>query len=126
MDLQGSFGGFRPAARLVRLSVGRFYGTITGEPYLGGTIFETTGGGKLTVLYDFCREKNCADGGLPSAPLALGSDSKLYGTTAIGGASEDCPDGCGTIFQASPGKLITLYNFCQQSDASTETIPLAA
>jgi uncharacterized repeat protein (TIGR03803 family) len=85
-----------------------------------GTIFKLTPGGKLTTLYNFCSQPNCADGSLPYAGLVLGNDGNFYGTTFYGGISSSClntyspdPTGCGTIFKITPeGTLTTLYAFC--------------
>jgi len=82
-----------------------------------GTFFEVTPAGKLTVLYNFCSQANCADGGLPSA-IMLGADGNFYGSTTSGGAYQNgtfcqANTGCGTIFKITPGgQLTTLYNFC--------------
>ncbi|MGH9498384.1 MAG: choice-of-anchor tandem repeat GloVer-containing protein [Terriglobales bacterium] len=109
------FAGSGPAASLVQLGDGKFYGTTTGRPNNFGTIFSVTKDGRLVVLYTFCPQGGCPFGGGPSAPLALGTDGKLYGTT-VGGGSMTCGSaGCGTIFQAAKGKFKTLYDFCPQN-----------
>jgi uncharacterized repeat protein (TIGR03803 family) len=98
-----------------------FYGTSSGggkhadgaDP--GGTVYSVTPARKLTVLYDFCAEKNCADGAAPAAGVVEGTDGNFYGTTAGGGTgSSACPvlEGCGTAFMITPdGVLTTLYLF---------------
>jgi uncharacterized repeat protein (TIGR03803 family) len=77
---------------------GTLYGTTgLGGAYGGGTVFSLDPStGKETVLYSFCRKKNCTDGWLPSASLV---DVKgiLYGTTDGGGAYE-----VGTVFAVTP------------------------
>lgn len=87
---------------------GNFYGTADGQNR-GGTGYELTPVGKVSGLYSFCSQANCADGGSPmSAPLLAG-DGNFYGTTNGGGAN-----GLGgTVFRLTPGgQLTTLYSFC--------------
>jgi uncharacterized repeat protein (TIGR03803 family) len=92
---------------LVQGSNGNFYGTTSsGGADDGGTVFEITPAGKLTLLYTFCSRTNCTDGGTPSV-LAQGTSGNFYGTTFSGGA-----DGNGTVFEITPtGKLTTLHSF---------------
>jgi len=111
-DFSQCFGGAQPVAPLLELSNSRFYGITTGGPYCCGTIFNTTTSGGFTALYTFCQEKYCSDGRDPGAPLALGSDGNVYGTTILGGGSVNCLSGCGTIFQASLDRLTAVYGFC--------------
>jgi uncharacterized repeat protein (TIGR03803 family) len=108
------FAGSGPRASLLQLDGGKFYGTTTGSPSSYGTIFRVTSNGKLGVLYTFCPQRNCPYGGGSFAPLALGTDQNLYGTT-IGGGNTTCgSSGCGTIFQVTKGRFKTLYDFCPQ------------
>ncbi len=108
--------GAVPTAGLVLGNNGNFYGTTYGGGANGsGTVFEITPAGKLTTLYSFCSQTNCADGAAPSTALVQAGDGNLYGTTYDGGAI-DCAFfgtfGCGTIFKITPsGKLTTLYSF---------------
>jgi uncharacterized repeat protein (TIGR03803 family) len=77
-----------------------------------GTIYKITPAGALSIVYSFCSLANCGDGYSP-ASLLLASDGNFYGLTQAGGLSDDnCPRGCGTIFQLTPqGVLTTLYYF---------------
>ncbi|HXI82918.1 MAG TPA: choice-of-anchor tandem repeat GloVer-containing protein [Verrucomicrobiae bacterium] len=99
-----SFGG-TPNDGLVPLGVpvqgsdGNFYGTT----YYGGTsnvgtVFRFSPNGTETVL---CSLASLALGSFsPSPPgLVQGSDGIFYGTTGNGGASTNCPGGCGTVFK---------------------------
>jgi uncharacterized repeat protein (TIGR03803 family) len=92
---------------------GNLYGT-TGSLGAngGGTVFKITAGGKLTTLYSFCAQTNCADGAIPDVGLVQGTDGNFYGTTFYGGTGDNCTNGCGTVFKISPGGVLkTLHNF---------------
>jgi uncharacterized repeat protein (TIGR03803 family) len=114
--------GEEPVGSLVQGLNGNFYGTT----YVGGvnssdcdgdgcgTVFEITPAGKLTTLYSFCSQPNCADGEYPAGGLILATNGNFYGTTGSGGAN-----GGGTFFRiTSGGKLTTLYSFCSQASCS--------
>src|SRR5579862_2485672 len=60
-----------------------------------------------TVLHNF----SGSDGSSPEAALIRDSAGNLYGTTN-GGGSQNCYDGCGTVFKLdSSNKLTMLYSF---------------
>jgi len=90
---------------------GNIYGTTyTGGVNGAGTVFKITPEGKLSTLYSFCGQTNCADGASPYAGLVLATDGNFYGTTWSGGANSQ-----GTVFKIiSQGALTTLYSFCAQ------------
>ena len=72
-----------------------------------GTLFRLAPDGTLTTLYTFTDGK---DGGAPFGDL-LRVLGKLYGTTTMG-AGGDCQNGCGTVFEFTPGgRLKTLHRF---------------
>ena len=105
--------GGQPADGLVQGTDGNFYGTtLLGGTHLysnffGGTIFKLTPAGQYTVLYNFCNQPNCTDGGNAIAGLTQGTDGNFYGTTEVGGAN-----GNGTIFQITPdGQYTVLHSF---------------
>jgi uncharacterized repeat protein (TIGR03803 family) len=87
-------------------SDGNFYGTIiAGGKFNAGTVFQLTRKGVLKIIYSFGTATN--DGTGPDAPVMLGSDNKLYGTTYWGGAN-----GLGTVFQVTnAGVYKILHNF---------------
>jgi uncharacterized repeat protein (TIGR03803 family) len=107
--------GVGPNVALVEGSDGNFYGTTQGggantscyDGYGCGTIFKITPSGTLTTLYNFCSQSGCTDGVDPDAPLVQDTNGTFYGTTVLGGTSDDCTsyyvDGCGTVFTLSAG-----------------------
>jgi uncharacterized repeat protein (TIGR03803 family) len=116
--------GAQPLAGVVFDAAGNLYGTTSvggdtrfcsGEGC--GTVFQLTPGsnGKWTetVLHSF----NLADGSDPRASLILDKSGNLYGTTIGIDAPPSCSEGCGTVFQLSPGAQgqwteNVLYSFC--------------
>jgi uncharacterized repeat protein (TIGR03803 family) len=131
----GQKTGYALSSPLVQGTDGNFYGTANvggsnqSAQYCNngscGTVFRVTPSGKLTTLYNFCSETNCADGGLPLAALVLGANGNFYGTTSTGGANNGdsggiCDNmGCGTVFEITPsGKLTTIHNFCAQTNCT--------
>jgi uncharacterized repeat protein (TIGR03803 family) len=116
------------ANALVQATDGNFYGTtISGGDNGGGTVFRFSRG-KLTTLYNFCSQTNCADGSTPFEALIQATDGNFYGTTFAGGANGTCTSfgfvGCGTIFKITPsGRLTTLYSFCSQSGCTDGESP---
>jgi uncharacterized repeat protein (TIGR03803 family) len=99
-----------PNGGLVFDNQGNLYGTsqlggLHGCMQECGTIFQLTpspdGTWTENVIYEFCSEPNCADGGNPGAGLVSDSAGNLYGTTRQG--STGCGVvGCGTVFELSP------------------------
>ena len=122
--------GEQPIA-LMEGADGNFYGTTTyGGASNSGVVFKITPGGDYSVLYSFCSQANCADGGGPSAGLVQGTDGNFYGTTTFGGAVKinGIFGGYGTVFQITPaGQLTTLHTFCLQGgDCADGAYPFAA
>lgn len=126
--------GTNPIAGLVAVQ-GTLYGTTTGGGNSGCRHFSTGCGmlfsldrrtGVETVLYSFCSQQNCADGGNPAATL-IAVNGELYGTTYDGGTPGCVYDGCGTVFSFGPGTGVetVLYAFCQQQDCADGALPLA-
>jgi uncharacterized repeat protein (TIGR03803 family) len=123
-SFDGSEGQGPYVLPLAQAPGGDLYGTLQdGGPTTGlclngfgcGTIYKVTPDGVLTVVYNFCSQNNCADGGQPYTGLIRATDGNFYGTTAYGGSNCVATGGCGTIFKITPtGVLTTLYNFCSQ------------
>ena len=90
--------GEEPSFRLIFGNDGKLYGTASFAGDLdnspsgigSGSVFRITTNGMFTTLFLF----HGTNGSNPAAPLALGPDGNLYGTTAQGG-----PGGGGTIFR---------------------------
>ena len=114
--------GRNPQATLVQGRDGNLYGTaMIGGADKWGTVFKLTRAGKVTRLYNFCSQRNCADGKNGYAGLVQATDCNLYGTTQTGGAS-----GYGTVFKITrAGKLTTLYSFCSQNICADGEEPFA-
>jgi uncharacterized repeat protein (TIGR03803 family) len=91
--------GSWPEAALILGANGSFYSTTSQGGSIGvGTVFELTGQGKLTTLYNFG-----AVGGNPVSPLVLGTDGNFYGTVLNGDE--------GIIEISSAGELKNLHSF---------------
>jgi uncharacterized repeat protein (TIGR03803 family) len=96
---------------------GNVYGTtIAGGPKgKGGTAFKLSrlanGTWSQRVLYSFCSQSLCTDGGGPFAGLTFDLGGSLYGTT-VGGGEHDS----GVTFELTLGSQgwteTVLYNFC--------------
>ena len=95
--------GANPYAGLVQATNGDFYGTTSSGADGGGTVFKITASGTLTTLYSFCSQSGCTDGNEPLATLVQDTNGSFYGTTWLGGASDACASGCGTVFSLSVG-----------------------
>jgi uncharacterized repeat protein (TIGR03803 family) len=136
-QLQTCVDGAIPDAGLVFDTAGNLYGaTSAGGAYgvaegsTGGVIFELTphpdGTWTEAVLHSFGQG---TDGNGPFiSGLVFDSAGNLYGTTSGGGATI-CTDGCGTVFEVSPGLNgqwveKVLYAFCSQTGCSDGFQPM--
>jgi len=91
--------GANPTSGLIQATDGNFYGTTNMDgANEAGTIFKITPSGTLTVLYNFCSQEGCTDGGDPNAGLIQDTNGNLYGTTYYGGANNR-----GVVFSLSIG-----------------------
>jgi uncharacterized repeat protein (TIGR03803 family) len=66
----------------------------------GGDVFRLSIDGKLRILHSFDSSNSPEGGYIPNAKLIVGTDGKLYGTTALGGKKR-----LGTIFRLDPHDL---------------------
>jgi len=106
----------QPYAGLVLATNGDFYGTTAlGGANSWGTVYKMTAAGKVSTVYSFCAQLNCADGLFPLFGLVQASNGSFYGTTpsaAVVGSD-------GTVFGVTDkGKLTTLHTFDGADGAS--------
>ena len=112
---------------------GALYGTTnSGGNSDSGTVFKLTPptGGQTpwteSVLYSFCSQNSCSDGGFPQGGLILDQEGALYGTTEQGGNANDG----GTVFKLTPpaaGQTLwtetVLHSFCSQNNCTDGASP---
>jgi len=103
---------------LLRDKAGNFYGTtLTGGDSNQGTVFKLTSTGEEQVLYSF---SGGVDGRFPYAGLVLDAKGNLYGTTYLGGVSDQ-----GMVFKlTATGKEIVLYSFTGGADGGNPSAAL--
>jgi uncharacterized repeat protein (TIGR03803 family) len=131
----GPGDGIGPGGGMVMDSKGNLYG-VTGAGGAqggGGTVYELSPGANgqwtETILHSF-PIKATSDGYEPIGMVIDGAGN-LYGTTLFGGDGQYCveDDGCGTVFELSPGANgvwteSILYNFCSQPSCADGITPL--
>jgi uncharacterized repeat protein (TIGR03803 family) len=118
--------GSKASAGMTLAGDGNFYGTTAygGDgPYRtvnkAGTIYRANAQTGLTTIYSFCSELNCKDGDDPYAPLTLGSDGNLYGTTQVNGRYN-----AGLAYVVSlTGSESVLHNFCALANCADGSNP---
>ncbi|HTZ95082.1 MAG TPA: choice-of-anchor tandem repeat GloVer-containing protein [Terriglobales bacterium] len=71
--------------------------TGLGGEYGSGNVFELTPPAHETVIYSFCSQPNCADGGDPGGGVIEDAVGNLYGATRTGGASG--MNGYGVVYE---------------------------
>jgi len=83
---------------------GNLYGCTGSEgAYSLGNVFKLSlSGGSWTYadLHDFAGGPN--DGHSPSDGPTVDASGNLYGTTSEGGSDNNCPGGCGTVWEITP------------------------
>ena len=96
------YDGGAPNGTLIFDAKGNMYGaTPEGGTFGGGVVFEMmpgAGGWTYQVLYDFCPQYHCPDGGVPQWGVTLDPLGNLYGIGAGGGAH-----GQGVVFELTKG-----------------------
>lgn len=94
--------GYLPSGGLIADGRGNLYGVNalggTGENGIGGGVAFRFKGKKLTPLYQFCSEQNCADGRAPVGTLSMDRRGHLFGVTSQGGPVT----AAGTVFELHP------------------------
>src|SRR5580700_4888431 len=124
VKFNGSNGAKPYYGALTQGTDGNLYGTtVIGGSEFGagggsGTIYQITPSGKVTTVYNFCSQANCADGGGPYGGLMLAANGNFYGATYGGGTTN-----LGTAFEFTPqAKLTTLYTFCSAKNGSGDCL----
>ncbi len=102
--------GSAPWSGLARDAAGNLYGTTTlGGDYGYGMVFKVAPRGSgwiLYPLYSFPQPDQGNDGAEPNAPVVIGPDGSLYGTTPMGG------DNQGTVFKLTPPAQVCETALC--------------
>lgn len=114
-------GAYPEYGSLIQGSDGNLYGTaLEGGEYGGGTVFELSPQGAITVLHNFPDPNYPDDGQELYAGLLQATDGNFYGVTYSGGTS-----GNGAIFRITPaGNYSILYNFEYSQGGSPESTPM--
>ena len=124
LGLFDGLNGWEPYSSVIQAPDGNFYGTTSGGVDGKPNVFQVTPSGKLSSIYFFCSQPDCADGN-DSSPLILGSDGSLYGTTYGGGSHARAQHGSGTVYKmTTAGELTTLYSFCSAKPCTDGQYPL--
>ncbi len=98
----GDIGASGPAGPLLVDSAGNLYGTTAGDNGYYGSVFKLSpynGQWIYTDLHDFTRGP---DGGNPYSNVVMDAQGNLYGTTSVGGNTNYCQGGCGTVWEVTP------------------------
>jgi len=129
----GAGDGIAAGGGMVMDSQGNLYGvTGAGGTDDMGTVYELTptGNGQWTetILHSF--SGGSSDGFEPIGMVMDGAGN-LYGTTALGGPENNplCSNGCGTVFELSPGadgewKETIVWSFCSLPNCADGDEPL--
>ena len=130
--------GTRPNATLTYQGAGSgtqydgvspLFGISTGGKNGDGVVYQLTFvDGRTTrkerVIYNFCAQANCTDGGGPSGVIA-DANGNLFGATQSGGANFG-----GVLFKMAPKtsggfKQTVLYPFCSETNCTDGSEPLS-
>jgi uncharacterized repeat protein (TIGR03803 family) len=116
--------GAYPFSQLTSDKFGNLYGTtLQGGSGGGGTVFKLQKKtGNLRVLYNFCSQYECRDGGGPQAGVTIDHAGNLYGTTSAGGLEVNF----GVVFKVAPdGTETVLHYFDPGAPNGDGLMPLA-
>jgi uncharacterized repeat protein (TIGR03803 family) len=115
--------GNGPIGGVIRDADGNLYGvTVNGGTSNYGVVYKVDTSGNETVLYSFCSQAGCADGGYPYAGLIRDSEGNLYGTTRSGGNGSSG----GVVFKLdAAGNETVLYSFCSRASCADGADPYA-
>jgi uncharacterized repeat protein (TIGR03803 family) len=117
--MQSRPDGALPQASLFEDAQHNLYGTTEAGGTAGvGSVFELspTKAGAYTISLPGSFRATGDSGFQPSGGLVRDKQGNFYGTTSFGGTvNSTCQNGCGTVFELSPGtsgwRLQTLYSF---------------
>lgn len=116
----GGQDGGNPFAGLTIDAAGNLYGTTYGGGLGYGIVFKLQKAGSGWIFSSLHSFRGGNDGANPKAPVIIGTDGSLYGTTQAGGGS--CF--CGTVFKLigrpihsmAPWPEVVLYRFTGYAD----------
>ena len=106
------FASYGPPSGLALGTDGNFYGTAANggtstecSGFSCGVLFQLTPAGESSILYSFCSQASCTDGGSPSGAVTQATNGMFYGTSQFGGTGSGCGEiyGCGAIYSYSAG-----------------------
>lgn len=122
-SFSGNDGEF-PNGGLVMDSAGNLYGTTVDGGSSGvGTVYKIDPSGNFSVLHNFSGQ---SDGGYPFGALVNDFQGNFYGTTQLGGSTNDCSGyGCGVVFKIdASGNESVVHTFAQSEGAYSLSTPL--
>jgi uncharacterized repeat protein (TIGR03803 family) len=122
--------GATPYSGITVAPSGILYGTTSqgGTGAGGGVLYQLSStdsrNWNQTILYSFCSQASCADGGAPEAAPLLDSAGDLFGTTAYDGTQCDGDYPCGVAFVVkASGREATVHPFCSADVCKEGTSP---
>jgi uncharacterized repeat protein (TIGR03803 family) len=99
---------------------GALYGTTDlGGPDDSGTLFSVQANGAFSLLHVFGPGPDVMDGHNPEAPLVVGSDGALYGSTVAGGGAN-----LGTLFKLQTNGTVSKPHEFIGADGSSPTVEM--
>src|SRR5262249_9088752 len=103
-NFTGTADGFSPGNVLID-SARNIYGLSAGgvNAFLAGVLFELDHSNVFHVIYSFCSLSQCVDGQDATGSIVRDSAGNIYGTTGLGGATDN-----GTVFKVTPSGVETV------------------